>query len=49
MPPKLSIKPTPNIDCATYTDTTESGWGTHDGVTSRGVGGLMTKYITTLN
>ena len=47
MPAKLSIKPTPNIDCVIYTDDSKSGWGAHEGVTSKGGGGLMTKYITT--
>ena len=49
MPAKLSIKSTPNIDRALYTDASECGWGFHDGVTNiGGGGGPMTKYIITL-
>ena len=44
---KLSIKPTPDIDYVIYNEASESGWGTHDGITSIGGSGLMMTYITT--
>ena len=33
---KLSIKPTPDIDYVIYTDASESGWGAHDDINSKG-------------
>ena len=31
---KLSTKPTPDIDCIIFTDTSESGWGAHGDINS---------------
>ena len=48
---KPSIKSTPDIDYVIYIDASESSWGAHNDINSKGRGGgnggLMMKYITT--